>query len=185
MTLIREAKPSDAPAIAIVHVDSWRTTYPGIFPEDWLSTLSYAKREELWTTILTQPGIGGSSLVLVAEDQDGRITGFASGGPERSGDPDYQAELYALYLLESAQRKGLGRRLFEAFVDALIRSERFSLLVWVAEGNPACRFYEAMGGKPVKTKEESFGDHLLTELGYGWPDIRRINGKRTSDQPDR
>jgi hypothetical protein len=34
--IIREAELYDAAAIAIVHVDSWRSTYRGIIPEDYL-----------------------------------------------------------------------------------------------------------------------------------------------------
>ena len=31
-TVVREARPSDVRAIARVHVDAWRETYPGMFP---------------------------------------------------------------------------------------------------------------------------------------------------------
>ena len=44
--LIREASPTDAAAIARVHVDSWRTTYAGIVPADYLANLSYTRREQ-------------------------------------------------------------------------------------------------------------------------------------------
>jgi hypothetical protein len=36
--LIREAFPTDAAALARVHVDSWRTTYAGIVPADYRSS---------------------------------------------------------------------------------------------------------------------------------------------------
>ena len=53
--LIREAFPSDTAAIAQVHVDSWRTTYAGIVPADYLANLSYAQREQFWCDILCTP----------------------------------------------------------------------------------------------------------------------------------
>ena len=46
-SLIRMALAVDAPAIARVHVDSWRATYRDIVPEEHLAKLSYEKREEL------------------------------------------------------------------------------------------------------------------------------------------
>jgi hypothetical protein len=42
--VIREAAPADAPGIARVHVDTWRTTYQGIVPDQFLARLSYEAR---------------------------------------------------------------------------------------------------------------------------------------------
>ncbi|MFK0522174.1 hypothetical protein ACINKY_08160 [Paenibacillus illinoisensis] len=41
MLHIREATINDAEGIAKVHVHSWRTTYKGIIPEEFLTNLSY------------------------------------------------------------------------------------------------------------------------------------------------
>ena len=38
---IRAAKPADAGSLARVHVDSWRSTYTGILPDEFLAGLSY------------------------------------------------------------------------------------------------------------------------------------------------
>lgn len=46
--IIRRAIISDAPGIAKVHVDSWRTTYKGIIPQSFLDGLSYEQRTKLW-----------------------------------------------------------------------------------------------------------------------------------------
>src|SRR5215471_14604966 len=107
--LIREASPTDAAAIALVHVDSWRTTYAGIVSADYLANLSYARREQFWCDILSTPTPSG--CVYVAAQETGGIVGFASGGPERSGNALYRGELCAIYLFASYQRQGLGRRL--------------------------------------------------------------------------
>ena len=40
---IREATLDDVPGIARVHVDTWRTTYPGIVPAEHLAGLSYER----------------------------------------------------------------------------------------------------------------------------------------------
>ncbi len=98
MAPIREAVPADAPAIARVHVDVWRTTYRGIVPDDYLRTLSYKDREALWTRVLAATD---SQVVFVAADEQGTIIGFANGGPERSRDPVYTGEIYAIYLLDA------------------------------------------------------------------------------------
>ena len=53
---IREAGPADIPAIARVTVDTWRTTYRGILPDDLLANLSYPQREQVWTRALANNG---------------------------------------------------------------------------------------------------------------------------------
>jgi hypothetical protein len=46
--LIRPAHLDDAPGIARVHVDSWRTTYKGVIPDTILANLSYEARTQQW-----------------------------------------------------------------------------------------------------------------------------------------
>jgi ribosomal protein S18 acetylase RimI-like enzyme len=168
--LIRPAQISDAAAIARVHVDSWRTTYPGIVPDDYLTSMSYEQRSGVWQRILSE--LDEAQSIYVAEDDDGAVTGFAEGGPERSGDPDYAGELYAIHLLEDSQRRGAGRRLVTSVVSDLARNGMRSMLVWVLEQNrSACLFYEALGGLPAREQEVSIGGATLAEVGYGWQDI--------------
>ena len=170
--LIREASPIDAAAIARVHVDSWRTTYAGIVPADYLASLSYARREQFWCDILSTPIPAG--CVYVAAQDTGEVIGFASGGPERSGDALYRGELYAIYLLAPYQRQGLGRRLTLAVVQRLLQRGLPSMLVWVLAANPGRAFYAALGGQPVYEKEVTIGTVPLLEVAYGWPDLREL-----------
>lgn len=172
---IRMAQVADAPAIATVHVDSWRSTYRGLVPDDSLASLSYAQRDQFWRTILSEPA--PASFVYVAEDERGTIVGFASGGRERSGDPTYTGELYAIYLLAAYQGQGIGRRLMIAVVTRLIEAGLPSLLLWVLADNPARRFYEALGGQLVYEKTVTIGGAQLREVGYGWREARVIIGK--------
>ena len=95
---IRRATCADAPAIARVHIDSWRTTYPGILPDEFLANLTYERREVSWRRDLCEDP-DEHELILVVEDGDRGIVSFASGGPEHEHDPEYSGELYRLYLL--------------------------------------------------------------------------------------
>lgn len=110
--IVREAAPSDIPAISRVHVDTWRTTYHGIVPDEVLANLSYKKRENGWRQVFNNaPKDHG--FTYVAEDESGQIVGFANGGVERTGHPVYQGELNAIYILKSHQQKGIGRELVQ------------------------------------------------------------------------
>ena len=64
--LIRDATLSDAPGIARVHVDSWRTTYKGLIPDHIIANRSYEYRERLWTQFLTEQQ--AETFVYVAEE---------------------------------------------------------------------------------------------------------------------
>jgi GNAT superfamily N-acetyltransferase len=169
---IRLAQPTDAAALARIHVDTWRTTYTGIVPDAHLASLSYEARAKRWEETL---GAKDSSVfVFVAEDDDGQVVGFAVGGPERSGDPIYTGELYGIYLLKDYQRKGMGRQLVAAVVHRLLQMGYPSMLIWVLAQNPSRKFYAALGGQPVREQKIVIGGATLLEVAYGWQDIRPL-----------
>ena len=167
---VRAATLEDASSIARIHVDSWRSTYAGIVPAEYLARLSYRNRESLWKEHLTTDRPGASYFVAYAGAGD--IVGFASAGPEREGDSAYRGELYAIYLLEEYQRMGIGRRLFSCVTRRLLSDGFDSMLLWVLEDNhPACRFYESLGGERVNRKTITIGGADLVEVSYGWREI--------------
>ena len=172
--LIRPARISDAEGIAKAHVDSWRTTYPGIVPDDYLVNMSYEQRSGVWQSILSEADETKPNYVAV--DNDDVVIGFAGGGPERSGDPELDGELYVLHLLEDSQRRGIGHRLVTSVASDLAQNGMVSMFVWVLERNrPACLFYEALGGIPIREQKISIGGWTLEEIGYGWPDIGSLS----------
>ena len=172
--IVRQARVEDAADIAKVRIDSWRSTYKGIVPDEFLANLSYEANEKRWQTILSDASSTGG-ICYVAEEASGQVVGFISGGPERDQDePDYSGELYAIYILKEYEGQGIGRRLTEALVEKLLEAGMASMLVWVLAENPACRFYEALGGQYVKTAKEEIGGKLLDLIGYGWSDIKTL-----------
>ena len=69
-----------------------------------------------------------NSIYHVASDPRGDIVGFATGGPTRHPDFQYQNELYAIYVQASHQGSGIGTTLFRALADDLHRSNRTGLI---------------------------------------------------------
>ncbi len=166
---IRPAQPEDAPAIAHVHVESWRTTYKGLMPDETLANLSAERRETFWRDVISNHD--SNNFVYVAETDAGQVVGFASGGPERENHPVYKGELYAIYLLQTSQGQGMGRALATQVAKKLVENGFSNMLVWVLTGNAACHFYEALGGKEVGRKPFTLNDEKLEEIGYGYEDI--------------
>lgn len=172
--MIRRAEVSDAAGIALVQVDSWRATYAGIVPDTFLAAMDVASRAESWKTRLAAE----SAATFVAKDESGTF-GFISGGQLREAVGDYDAELYALYLLPGRWRQGVGRTLTQTLSRTLHAQGLRSLLVWVLEQNPAVGFYRHLGATQVARKSISIGGVDLPEIALGWPALNLlISGSR-------
>lgn len=168
--MVRRADASDAAAIARVHVQTWRTAYRGLLPDDFLDSLSEPANEERWKQTLE----AGASQVYVAQ-QDGSVVGFASGGRERAGEQGFGGELYAIYVLETAQHHGHGRQLVRALVDGLREMGLMDMIVWVLRDNPvARRFYERLGGVYIRSQPITIGSAQLEEVSYGWKRLEDV-----------
>jgi ribosomal protein S18 acetylase RimI-like enzyme len=170
ISVVRPADVEDAAAIARVHVDTWRTAYRGLLPDDFLAALDRAGYEDRWRRTLA----GGAGRVYVAED--GRqVVGFASGGPERAGEEGFSGELYAIYVLQESQGRGHGRRLVQAVARGLRERELPNMIVWVLGDNHQARhFYERLGGAYVRSQPITIGSALLREVSYGWRSLDDI-----------
>lgn len=162
--MVRPATLDDASEIARVHVASWRSTYRGMLPDDFLESLSEGHYTERWKRVITE----GTSRVHVV-DEPGGIVGFASGGRERAGEGTFAGELYAIYVLDSAQRHGHGRELVRAVAGALREMKLPDMIVWVLRDNAAARrFYERLGGIYLRSQPTTIGTATLEEVSYGW-----------------
>jgi GNAT superfamily N-acetyltransferase len=171
---IRRAVPEDLPAVAKVHVDSWRTTYQDIVPKPFLDNLSYSSAEERFRRILAKRDL--QPFMYVAVDSAEGVVGYASGGRARNGPAQFTGELYALYLLKEHQGRGIGSALFRAVASELLSAEMDSMIIWALEANePACRFYRRMGGEPVAQGNIDIGGQNFPEIAFGWLNLRQFN----------
>ncbi|MEX1248883.1 MAG: GNAT family N-acetyltransferase [Anaerolineales bacterium] len=168
MISIRAATPADAEAIARVHIASWRSTYKGLVPSEFLAALSYERRTEQWGSALENPD---RNYIFVAEHKEIGIVGFVDCGPEREGRREYPGEIYAIYLYEQYQGRGIGKQLFDKAVDELKQRGHHSILLWVLIDNPSRGFYVRMGGEEISQKEIEIGGVNLVEVAYGWKQL--------------
>jgi ribosomal protein S18 acetylase RimI-like enzyme len=129
--LVRSATVADAPAIAQVHVASWQSAYRDVLPAEFLSTLNVERRTEAWRRVLE----GGPGSVLVATTTGHQILGFCHVGPNRGEPTEFLGEVYAIYLLAHARRRGVGRELLTRGTALLRSRAQPSSLVWVLELN--------------------------------------------------
>ena len=111
--------------------------------------------------------------VCIAE-RAGKVIGFASCGPARGPIDGLDGEIYALYVLQSQQRRGVGRELVRACARHFVRHAIFGLYLWVLKANRARLFYETLGGEQVREKVERLGRHDFAEIAYGWHDLTSL-----------
>jgi L-amino acid N-acyltransferase YncA len=166
---IRKATPADARGIAKVHVDSWRTTYKDMFPAEYLQSLSYESREELWNEVIP------NGHVFVVENDQGDIVGFSSGGRERTGNyPGYEGELYAIYILQEYQGNGIGRKLVMPLIEVFKKEGIHSMIVLVLDENPSKYFYQSLGAIEIDQLNDTIAEKEVMELVYGWKSLSII-----------
>lgn len=165
---IRLATPGDAEAVAHVHIESWRSTYRGLLPQDFLDNLDFQRRVDYWGGLFAQMPPG--QFAFVAELPVQGVVGFVNAGPARENLGPYAGEVYAIYLFAAQQGQGIGRAMFERARSQLAEQGHSGLMLWVLEGNPTCGFYEHMGGQQIGRKQEQIGGQAVTELAYGWRD---------------
>ena len=166
---IRQATINDAAGIAKVLVDCWHTTYRGVVSDEYLSRLNYEDRTSRWQAMLAKSSAG----VFVAEADNG-IVGYASCGATREAN-EFQGELYAIYILQEHQRRGIGKLLFDKVVSYLLSYNMPSMMVCVLKDNPANAFYDKMGGVLVQEQSIPIGKQTLPALIYGWRELTNIN----------
>ena len=138
------AGPTDAEALARVHVQSWRETYKGLLPDAYLARMSEAAHARRFGVALMKPG--PDDVTLAAADRWG-LVGYAQGGPSRRRMAK-EAEVATLYLVRAAQNRGLGGRLLADTARALAARGATSLVISVLRDNFGARgFYEHLGGE--------------------------------------
>lgn len=173
---IRLADGQDLDAIVRVHLDSWRAAFSALLPEmvarrgDLTET-----RKQTWAGVLNDP-----QYFVYAASLDGELVGAAQGGPVRADLAPFgcDGELHRLYVLTSAQGKGVGRALVWQTARRLHADGFRSMLVtaW-AINQPARRFYERCGAEFVTIMRQDYRGHDTSQAVYRWADIRSAFGE--------
>ncbi|WP_435195015.1 GNAT family N-acetyltransferase [Natronomonas sp. EA1] len=160
---LREARPDDAPAIAAVAREAWRTAYTDIIGEEQVAALL-----DRWYGIDDLRDRLADAPAFVVAEVDGEVVGFAD-GVERE---EEEWALGRLYVHPDHWNRGVGSALIEA-VETRAReagAEAMELGVF-AENDRATGFYERHGYEEVGEIEDGLEEEV-TELRYRKP-LRR------------
>ena len=167
--IIRRATISDAPGIAKVHVDSWRTTYKGIIPQSFLDGLSYEQRTKLW-----QNNVSDKTNTIFIAENEGEIIGFVTGGTRNKNEEAGASDLTSIYLLEEWQGKSVGKKLLNQIMIAFLEQGYLKIYVDVLAANKTRQFYQYYGAEYVKTVQLSIAGKTLDEEIYVWNNVEKV-----------
>lgn len=176
----REATPRDVEAVALLHAESWRTTYRGMLTDTFLEQDVVSNRLSVWQQRFHTPA--ENQLVLLAEKSE-ELHGFIclfGGADEILG-----SFVENLHVSPKMQGQGIGRKL-------LVQAGRWvrthfphpALYLWVYEANHAARrFYERLGAT-VRSRgfEDAPDGSKVPELCYIWENVEVL--LRTNPKSD-
>jgi GNAT superfamily N-acetyltransferase len=164
---VREARASDAPALARIQVASWQATLGGLVPAEVLAELSgegsLEQFTERWRDSIASPPTSRHKVLVAylpsaprqagsgAAQAFGDLAGFAAIGPATDEDrwPGTDGELYEFHLLPSQAGGGHGGRLLHAVADTLAEDGFQTACTWVlAEDSARAEFLQAAGWAP-------------------------------------
>ncbi len=127
---------------AYVHWKSWQDSYRGMVDQGYLDRMTLADTEE--------KAFRWRDNLLVAKDGE-RVVGFAGYGPARG--EEGMGEVFALYVLEEYQHRGIGYALIRQALSLL--GDCRAVCLWVLKDNAkAIRFYERIGFRPDGREKE-------------------------------
>ncbi|WP_316199005.1 MULTISPECIES: GNAT family N-acetyltransferase [unclassified Bradyrhizobium] len=183
----RRAVLDDAESIAKLHLASWRETYTGLLPDQLIASKTVAERAAAWRRILLTDCTSSEPhhRVFLAT-QEGALLGFGSYGRQRDHEitaRGFTGEFSAIYILRRAQRRGIGRKLMTLMAAKLLHEGFHSASLLVLRDNrAACEFYEHIGGAALSERNEERGDLTLTEVIYGWSDLRQLASPKSPEE---
>jgi ribosomal protein S18 acetylase RimI-like enzyme len=150
---LRAAVPSDALAVARVHVRAWQVGYHGLLPAGYLESLRAEDRAARYTF-----GRAEGPRTTVAIDA-GALVGFAT---------IHGAELCALHVDPDAWGRGVARALIAQGRADLAAAGVDEAVVWVLVGNArAERFYQRDGWAADGTRRsDTVWGAAVDELAY-------------------
>jgi len=156
---IREAHRDDVPALARLHVATFKETHGGFRPP------SEELRASQWRAAF-ETDVGW--FCYVAEDARGELVGFAKGTRHDGGVPGFQGELSKIYVLRRCHRHGLGLQLVMHVARRFLSEDVTSMLLFGDAKSPSNGFYEHLGAERLLSERGEFHG------GYGWRDLNRL-----------
>lgn len=161
--MIRRAKENDARKIAEISVFGWLEAYKDILSEEFLNSMSIDKKEIKAKNEILE----GIMDIFVYEDENQDILGFCKFGDEREKENNCDCELYAIYVLPTVKRNGIGSKLLNFIKEKNINENKKNMCLWCLKDNIQGKsFYEKNFGVVNKVRNIEIGNNNVEEISY-------------------
>ncbi|MGC3944288.1 MAG: GNAT family N-acetyltransferase [Chryseolinea sp.] len=169
--ILRPATANDTATIAALHAASWIIAYRGLLSDEYLDNDLAGERIAYWSKKL--PALSSREFIILATDDKDQATGFIAvmDQPEVG----YSALVDNLHVRPDLKGNGIGKKLMQHAARVLLDSGRTSYYLWVLNGNePACRFYESIGGVAADETTVHFGGKDVKATRYVWETFDKV-----------
>lgn len=142
---IRDAAIGDAPAIARVNYLTWLHAYRGILPDLEIDSLNLDSLADQWIQNLSVVDSRSNTLVVM---KGATLIAYSRFYPSVDPDDDQArvATIGSMYVDPEYQRRGVGRKLMRAVLEAVRKREYTETTLHVLTANQRAReFYENLG----------------------------------------
>jgi ribosomal protein S18 acetylase RimI-like enzyme len=154
--------------VAALHVDTYRHAYRGIFPDEYLDSLSVDDREAEWRRSIEEQT---PELWVAVDEASGELAGWVAFGKCRDADkPASTGEVWAIYVAPAHWSGGVGRALWSAAQNRLVELGFSQVTLWCLAGNErAERFYRSAGFVATRSNKFPLCGSLIEEIRYEAP----------------
>ncbi len=159
--MIRKGKKEDAQKIARIKIDNWRKTYANIFPDELLAKLQLNNEIKKYLDNLKNRN------VIIYEKDEEPIAYCYYGNQKRSKLNEYGGEIFALYVKNECQERGVGTKLLQDAIRELSKENK-KILLWCAKQNArAISFYKKNGFEIISEETENIGGKDVEKVALG------------------
>ena len=159
--MIRIGKIDDAEKIAKIKIDNWRKTYKNIFPDEYLKNLNFKNEIQKY-----KDGFNKRNVITFEKDEE--IIAYCYYGNRKEEKlQEYTGEVFAIYVKNDCQEKGVGTALLQEAIKALKKTNR-KIMLWCAKENyRAIKFYNKNGLEVIDEETENIGGKDVEKVALG------------------
>lgn len=146
--IYKKADENDVYGVEYVSAHSWKETYSGLLPDEWLNKRIENIDKNIENTKNFLQNFDGK--YIVAKDND-KVVGILTYGPSKDERYNDYGHLEAIYVLKEYQGYGIGKELFKLAVNRLKEMGYSKMKLECMIGNDTLNFYKKYLGEVSET----------------------------------
>ena len=152
-----QATPKNFPEIQLVAYQTWPVAFRGILSPEQISYMLKLMYSQ--TSLSEQMTVKGHRFLLA--NTQNLCVGFGSYELNYNGNDT--TKIHKLYILPSAQGKGLGKQIINCVMEQAMENNNELLSLNVNRNNKAVCFYEKLGFKKIRDESTPIGRGFVME----------------------